>query len=92
VVTTDLNPRAFARAGRCRHSLACLGGAARLVPRLHERRKDIMPGATLLAERSAHGAQPQPRRSTSAFAAFAHRNAAELREAIEMARSFRTSR
>ncbi len=87
VATTDLPPAEFAQqvaAGLA----ACLDGAAVLVPRLHERRKDILPLARLfLAERSAHGARSLSRAAEHILLSlrYAHRNAAELREAIEMA-------
>ncbi len=87
VATTDLAPAVFARqvdAGLA----ACLDGAAVLVPRLHERRRDIVPLARLfLAERSTHGARTLSRAAEHSLLSqrYAHRNAAELREAIEMA-------
>jgi len=87
VLTTDLAPPLFARevdAGLA----ASLDGAAILVPRLHERRKDIVPLARLfLAQRTAHGARILGRAAEHALLSqrYAHRNAAELREAIEMA-------
>ncbi len=87
VVTTDLPPPEFAQqvdAGLA----ACLAGAAVLVPRLHERRKDIVPLARLfLAERSPHDARSLSLAAEHVLLSqrYAHRNAAELREAIEMA-------
>ncbi|MHB8835711.1 MAG: cyclic nucleotide-binding domain-containing protein [Candidatus Methylomirabilia bacterium] len=87
VVTTDLPPATFAR--RVDAGLAAsLDGAAVLVPRLHERRRDIVPLARLfLAERVAHGARGLGLAAEHALLSqrYAHRNAAELREAIEMA-------
>jgi len=87
VVTTDLTPAAFAKqvdAGLA----ACLDGTAVLVPRLHERRKDIVPLARIfLSEHSPHGARSLSRAAEHVLLSqrYAHRNAAELREAIEMA-------
>lgn len=86
-VTTDLPPAAFAQQADAGLA-ACLDGAAVLVPRLHERRRDIVPLARLfLAERSAHGARGLSRAAEHILLSqrYAHRNAAELREAVEMA-------
>lgn len=85
--TTDLPPAEFLKLADAGLA-ACFEGAAVLVPRLYERRRDIVPLARLfLAERSAHGARSLSRAAEHTLLSlrYTHRNAAELREAIEMA-------
>lgn len=87
IATSDLAPPVFAQQVDAGFA-ACLAGDAVLVPRLHERRKDILPLARIfLAERPAHGARDLSPAAEHVLLSlrFAHRNAAELREAIEMA-------
>jgi len=88
VVTTDRPPAEFAKAVDATLAAALTGRPPVIVPRLHERRRDIVALAHLfLGERTARGARSLSRAAEHALLSqrYAHRNAAELREAIELA-------
>jgi DNA-binding NtrC family response regulator len=88
VVTTDRTPAEFVKAVDATLADALTGRPPVVVPRLHERRRDIVALARLfLGERTARGARSLSRAAEHALLSqrYAHRNAAELREAIELA-------
>jgi DNA-binding NtrC family response regulator len=88
VVTTDRTPAEFAEAAEPTLAAELALRPAVVVPRLHERRRDIVALARLfLAERAARGARSLSRSAEHALLSqrYGHRNAAELREAIDLA-------
>jgi transcriptional regulator with AAA-type ATPase domain len=86
LATTALAPRAFAAAAP--ELSAAFGEDPLVLPRLQERRRDILPLATLfLAEAARHEAKRLGRAAEHALLSqrYTHRNVAELHEAIGMA-------
>lgn len=88
IVTTTEAPAGFAQAPAVHPALAAAFGEGVIrLPRMLERRKDILPLARLFLQQTQGGRKTLSRSAEHVLVSlrYTHRHAAELREAVEMA-------